>query len=33
MGDERNAYGVLVVKTEVEKPFGRPGLRWEEDIT
>ena len=32
MGDERNAYGVLVGKAEVEKPLGRPGFRWEEDI-
>ena len=32
MGDERNAHGVLVGKAEVEKPLGRPGIRWEEDI-
>jgi len=32
MGDERNAYGLLVGKAEVEKPLGRPGIRWEEDI-
>jgi hypothetical protein len=32
MGDERNAYVVLVGKAEVEKPLGRPRLRWKEDI-
>jgi len=33
MADEKkNAYGVLAEKAEVEKPLGRPGLRWEEDI-
>jgi hypothetical protein len=32
MGDERNAYGILVGKAEVEKPLERSRFRWEEDI-
>jgi len=32
MGDERNAYGILVRKPEVEKPHERPRFIWEEDI-
>jgi len=27
VGDERNAYGLLVGKAEVEKPLGRPRLK------
>ena len=32
MGDERNAYSILVGKDEVEKPLERSRFRWEEDI-
>jgi 5-formyltetrahydrofolate cyclo-ligase len=32
MGNERNAYGILVGRAEVEEPFERARFRWEEDI-
>ena len=30
MGDRRGAYRFLVGKPEGERPFGRPGRRWED---
>ena len=32
MGDKRNAYRVLVRKTEGRRLFGRPRRRWENNI-
>ena len=32
-GERRCAYGVLVGKTERKRPLGRPGNRWEDNIT
>jgi hypothetical protein len=32
MGENRNAYGVLVGKTEGERPLGRPRRRWVDNI-
>ena len=29
---ERSAYRVLVVKPELNRPFGRTGQRWEDNI-
>ena len=31
-GEIRGAYGALVGKPEVNRPLGRPGLRWEDNI-
>jgi hypothetical protein len=31
-GETRNAYKVLVRNSEEKRPFGRPGLRWEDNI-
>ena len=31
-GEKRNAGRVLVAKPERKRPFGRPGLRWEDNI-
>jgi hypothetical protein len=28
MGEKRNAYGVLVGRSEVKRPLGRPRCRW-----
>jgi hypothetical protein len=32
MGEERNAYNVLMGKPEGRTPFGRPRRRWEDRI-
>jgi len=32
MGESRGAYRVLVGKPEGKRPFGRPRLRWEDNI-
>jgi len=32
LGERRGAYRVLVRKPERKRPFGRPGLRWEDNI-
>jgi hypothetical protein len=32
MGEERKVYKVLVGKTEVKRPLGRPRHRWEDGI-
>jgi hypothetical protein len=32
MGDRRNAYRILVRKSELRKRLGRPRLRWEDNI-
>jgi hypothetical protein len=32
MGEKRNAYGILVGKTEGKKPLGRPRRRWVDNI-
>jgi hypothetical protein len=32
MGEERNAYKVLVGKPEGKRPLGRPRHRWEDGI-
>jgi hypothetical protein len=32
MGDERNAYRILVGKPEGKRPLGRPRCRWEDNI-
>jgi hypothetical protein len=32
MGEKRDAYGVLVEKSEGKRPLGRPRLRWERNI-
>jgi len=31
-GERRRAYRVLVGKLEGERPLGRPGRRWEDNI-
>ena len=32
MGDRRGAYRVLVGTLKVDRPLGRPGRRWNDDI-
>jgi hypothetical protein len=32
MGVTRNAYKILVVKSEGRRPLGRPRLKWEDNI-
>jgi hypothetical protein len=32
MGEKRNAYRILVRKSEEKRPLGRPRLRWEDNI-
>jgi len=32
MGDSRDAYGVLVERTEGKKQLGRPRRRWEDSL-
>jgi hypothetical protein len=32
MGEKRNAYGLLVGKSEGKRPLGRPRLRWVDNI-
>ena len=32
MGERRGAYVVLVGKSEVRRPFGRPRHRWEDNV-
>ena len=32
MGERRGVYRVLVGKLEGKRPFGRPRLRWEDNI-
>jgi hypothetical protein len=32
MGEERNAYGILLGKPEGKIPLGRPRRRWEDNI-
>ena len=32
MGERRGVYRVLVGKSEGNKPLGRPGRRWEDNI-
>jgi hypothetical protein len=32
MGETRNAYRILVGKLEGERPLGRPGRKWLDDI-
>jgi hypothetical protein len=32
MGEERNAYGILVGKPEERRPLGRPRCRWVDNI-
>jgi hypothetical protein len=31
-GDKRNAYNILMRKSEGNTPFGRPKVRWEDNI-
>jgi len=33
MGERRGVYRVLVGKPEGRRPFGKPGLLWEDNIT
>jgi hypothetical protein len=33
MGENRNAYRILVGKPEVKRPLRRPSRRWEDNIT
>jgi hypothetical protein len=32
MGEERNAYSILVGEAEGKRPLGRPTCRWEHNI-
>jgi hypothetical protein len=32
MGEQRNAYGILVGKPEGKRPLGRPRRRWVDNI-
>jgi hypothetical protein len=32
MGDERNAYRILVGKPEGKRPLGRPRCRWVDNV-
>jgi hypothetical protein len=32
MGEIRNAYTILVRKSERKRPFGRPSHRWDHNI-
>jgi 3-oxoacyl-ACP reductase-like protein len=32
MGEKRNTYRILVGKSEVKRPLGRPRRRWEDNI-
>jgi hypothetical protein len=32
MGEERNAYRILVEKPEEKRPLGRPTSKWEDNI-
>jgi hypothetical protein len=32
MGEKRNAYRILVGKSELKRPLGRPRYRWEDNI-
>jgi hypothetical protein len=32
MGERRGAYRILMRKPEGQRPLGRPGLRWEDNI-
>jgi hypothetical protein len=32
MGEDRNAYRILVGKPEGKRPLGRPRSRWEDNI-
>jgi hypothetical protein len=32
MGETKNAYSILVGKSEGKRPLGRPRLRWEGNI-
>jgi hypothetical protein len=32
MGEERNAYNILVGKPEGKRPLGRPRCRWDDNI-
>jgi hypothetical protein len=32
MGEKRNAYRILVGKPEGNRPLGRPGRKWEDNI-
>jgi hypothetical protein len=32
MGENRNAYRILVGKTEERRPLGRPRRKWEDNI-
>jgi hypothetical protein len=30
MGEQRTAYGIMVIKPEGKRPLGRPKRRWED---
>ena len=32
MGERRGAHGILVGKSEIRRPLGRPRHRWEDNI-